>query len=495
MSDLGRRLVRDVGIYGIGDFLVKASAVLTLPIYTRLFPPDEFGAYSLILTGVGLISAILILGGDSAYARFFFAESEGVDRRVLTTTWLGFLAIWAGALSAALFLARGELARLSFGSPDLGVAIGLAVAGAPISLMNNMLGQVLRNRFQSGLFISLNLLSTLLTIGLSVYAVIVLRLGITGMLLGTLAGALLVLPIRFYVVREMFAPVFSAALLGRILRYSVPLVPASLAYWVFISSDRFMLGKLSTLDELGLYTVAVTVAGVMSFVNGAIGQAWSVHAVRIYEERRGDAPELFGRMLTYLTAGFGLLCVGLSAFAGEAIALLSAPAFAAAAAAVGPLALGMVAMASTQVTALGMTLRNRTVFVLAGSWIAALINLGLNVLLIPKWGMLGASWSTAIAYWCLTLSYLGFSQRLLPLRLALPALLSTVGLTVAFTVGTAALPTGPVYLSLLLRGLFCLAYVALLFAFRVLSWDDLTTARRLLGLLDAPLDGESPRKG
>ena len=67
-----RDLLRDIAIYGTGNLLVKATAFITMPIYTRIFTPEEYGIWNFTLTAVGLVSTVLALGGDSAYARYFF---------------------------------------------------------------------------------------------------------------------------------------------------------------------------------------------------------------------------------------------------------------------------------------------------------------------------------------------------------------------------------------------------------------------------------------
>jgi len=63
------RLSTDLVVYGLGEAIVKAIAFLTLPVYTRVFAPAEYGQLSLATTVVGLVATVLALGGDSAYAR------------------------------------------------------------------------------------------------------------------------------------------------------------------------------------------------------------------------------------------------------------------------------------------------------------------------------------------------------------------------------------------------------------------------------------------
>ena len=70
-SRLGR-LSRDFVVYGLGEVFVKAFGLISIPIYTRAFDPNQYGVLAFVSTIAGLVSSVLILGGDSAYARFFF---------------------------------------------------------------------------------------------------------------------------------------------------------------------------------------------------------------------------------------------------------------------------------------------------------------------------------------------------------------------------------------------------------------------------------------
>lgn len=473
-----RQLFKEFAIYGVADIILRAASFFTLPIYTRLFTPEDYGIWSFVMTVVGLLSGVLALGGDSAYARFFFEAKTLHEKQTITSTWIGFLSLWSVAVVLICLPFTGLFSHWSFGVTDYGLLFVLALWAAPLTLINSLCGQVLRNQFRASFFASLNMLTTLLSIGLSLLAVLVLRLGIAGLMVGALAAALIMLPVRLWTARELLRPIFSWGQLRQLLSYGVPLVPVSIAYWIFVASDRLVLGKLSTLEQVGLYTVASNLTSTLTFINSALGQAWSPHAIRAYENQREAAPVLFGRVMTYILLGFGLLCVMITAFAREALILLSTPPFYAAATAVGPLAFAMVALASTQVTALSISLVKKTQYLSLFSWLAALLNLSLNVWLVPRWGMSAASWSTAGAYLFLTLGYLVTSQRLWPVAYEMRRSLTIAGLTLFFTLLAGWAPALPLLLSIALKAAYVLLYVGALVLFGALdgaAWQRLRT--------------------
>lgn len=468
----GRRLLKDLLIYGGGEILLKASAFLTLPLYTRLLAPADYGVWSFVTTAAALVTTVLGLGGETAYSRFFHEAKSEEDRQRLTSTWLAFLSAWSLGLTLLLLPATGALAGWSLGTPQHGGLFALAMLAVPVGLINGTCAQVLRNRFEASAFVVLNVFSTLLSIAASLVGAFVLHLGLAGILGGALVAALVMLPVRLYTVKDMLRPRFSGTLLGDFLRFGAPLVPTALAYWIFAASDRLMLAKLSSVEQIGLYAVAIQVTSALNMVNVALGQAWGPYAIRMHEESPEAASVFFGRAMTYLLMGFGLLCVLLTAFAQDVVALVAAPSFSASAAAIGPLALAMAASATTQVTALGISLTKKTGYLALYAWGVALLNVVLNLWFLPRWGMLGASVSMAIAYGVLSAAYLIKSQKLLPVRYEGRRAAVTIGLTLAATVALSVTPLPQTFGGLLLKASTAFAYLALLIALGALDRRD-----------------------
>lgn len=157
--------------------------------------------------------------------------------------------------------------------------------------------------------------------------------------------------------------------------------------------------------------------------------------------------------------------------------VLSTPTFYPAAIAMGPLALGFMAYASTQVTAIGISITKKTKYFASFSWMAAVMNLILNILLVPKWGMIAASWTTAASYTFLTIAYFRTSQRLYPVVYEKWRVLAVVGLTFGFVLLVPFLPEMTLITSMIVKIMYCLIYVGLLFVLRILDkreWEALT---------------------
>ena len=197
------------------------------------------------------------------------------------------------------------------------------------------------------------------------------------------------------------------------------------------------------------------------FMN-AMQQIWTPHATEIYETKPETVPHVYGQFLTYILLVFGVLCVLMTVAAREIVQLLSSSEYYGASIAVGPLALGFLFYASAQVTYLGVTLLKKRRALATIPWIAALVNIGANLLLIPRFGFVAAAWSTALAYAVLTVSYALASRRYFAIAYEMRRIGVIVVLTIVFVVAEPLLPQTDLLLSILLKSAYLLGYGGLL---------------------------------
>lgn len=474
-----RSLSRDFLVYGLGDAVVKASGLITLPIFTRLFTPGEYGVWNLTMTIAGFLSGTLALGGTSAYARFYFEAKTVEKKQDVASTWLIFLLIWSLFIALLSIPLSQHFSEWTLGTPRYKTIFMLSLLTVPILMINIHLGQMLRNQFLAGRFSLLNILSTLLSVLLSLYAIITLHLGLIGLAGGVLIASSVMVPIRLWSVRKMLKPSFSVEILKKMLSYGLPLVPMSIAYWIFGTSDRIVLGRLSTPEQLGLYGVANNLTAGLIFLSGSLGQAWSPHAIEVYEDHPQHAPSFFNAIFVSLLGGFGILCIALTLFSREILFLLSTPPFYGAAAAIGPLALGVLGLASTHVTALVISLKKQTHRFVLISWIAAFLNIFLNILLVPRWGMIASSWTTAASCLFLTLAYGRISQKLYPIPYQGRRIFVFTMITLTFTAGTPYLMTHNLFLTLFIKVISLLGYIGLIFSLKFLKPQALKSGFQL----------------
>jgi O-antigen/teichoic acid export membrane protein len=232
--------------------------------------------------------------------------------------------------------------------------------------------------------------------------VVVYKMGPLGVLVGNFSGTLIVFVVLLAYRREQLGFQFDRRLLRAVNRFGLPLVPSALALWVTNFGDRFMLIKLTpeatNLTQVGQYSLAVNIGSVMVLLFTAFQTAWPAFAYSISDE--GAAKRAYAYVLTYLVLLASWAAIALSLLAPWIVRIL-APSnhhFWPAAGAVPALAYSSVFYAGFVVVTIGAGRTKNTQFNWIAAAVAAVVNFGLNLWLIPAYGMLGAAYATLIAY-------------------------------------------------------------------------------------------------
>jgi O-antigen/teichoic acid export membrane protein len=433
----GRAILRDGALYGLGSVGSRLIAFLSLPLYTRLFEPADYGRLAVVIALVGLVSPLLALGSDTVYARFWFAVRDDASRRTVSSTWLLALSVWSTAVVLASLPLTPLIARALTGRESDATVVGLALASVPVALLNRMCAQSLRNRFRPAAYVTVTVLAALSTVAVGLG--LATSYGIAGAAAGLLLGELLLLPAHLWLARKVFTRRMSTSLLRQMLGFGLPLVPTSLSYWVFVSSDRLLIARLSDVEELGLFSVAAAIAALLGLAQFAIGQAWVPHITDMFETDDEGARALTAAAVGPVLATGCVLTVAVILLAPQIVDVVAAPSYAGAVGLIWPLALGQLAFLVVPIVSSGMTLKRRTRTLALHSAIAAGLNVSLNLILIPGNGGLGAAYATAASYGYLAIAYAVAAQRLWRVPYPMARLTVAAVLSVVFVLTAAVL--------------------------------------------------------
>ena len=426
-----RKLFSDVAIYSSGNLIIKGLSIISAPIYTRIFDQAQYGAWGYINVMVTFMTGLLLLGGDNAYTRYFFRCQSEEERQTLTATWLSFLALWSVVVMAAILPFSATLADWMLGEEGYRAAGVIGLASSPLAMFNLSLAQALRNRFRARAFTLFNLATAVLTIALGVFFVLYFKLGVAGALLGGAVASLVMIPPRLWAVRDLLSFSFSRRFLKELLIFGLPLVPMNIAFWLFSNADRLMLARMASLDAVGLYTIAGSLTAVIMLLQNAVGQSWLPHGIKLYEEDEREAAVVFRRIMIYFLAGSGLIITGFVALAQEVLFILVPPSYYPAFAIIPFLAAGFIFFTSAHVSVVAVMVKNKTTYIMYACWAIAILNIALNALLIPLFGISGAAAATGFSYLLFALSYALISRHLWPIAYPLKLIAALLAVPLA----------------------------------------------------------------
>jgi O-antigen/teichoic acid export membrane protein len=258
---------------------------------------------------------------------------------------------------------------------------------------------------------------------------------------------------------------WNGARLQRMLLFALPMVMAALSFYVMSSSDRFFLQKLATTDQVAFYGVSYKVGMILSVL--LVGPLTRVISPQIYrlanqEDCRGTLASMFEGVAMVLTVA----AVALSLVAPSLILVLATEAYVSAASVVIWVTLAYMLYGLNFVLVAGINYSGKSYLQAIAIAIAASGNLLLNVLLIPRWGMLGAAIATTLAYLAQTVLTAYFAQNLYPVGYKFfKVSVIIVSLTCAYFVISATLPAATIVASLLRLLLFVVFVTVLSFTF------------------------------
>ena len=424
-----KRLFKDIAIYGAGDMVFRFLAFAVFPVYAHVFSVEQFGVLNLVTTLAGLIAIVLNMGLNNAVQRYYWDPQTPEEKRpALVTTGLAALIGWATLVTVVVL---ASLYPISSGiEQQYGIFWLLIVLALVMNIPSQVLDyslDVLRLHFAPWRFTLLSGFKNLSGVLIGLILILAFGQGLAGYFWGLLLGFTMLVPLGLWLIRKELCWRFDTGLGKEIVLFGYPFIFAGLAYWIFGSMDRWMLGSLSNLTEVGLYSIAYKFAGIMLFVNIAFGRAWSPFAMKLY----GEDPsyrQRFSRVFSLWFFALTALGTVISLFGLEVLRLTTPEAYWPAADTLGVLTMGVVLFGTTQITVLGISLERKTHLLAVATWTTAAVNVALNWLLIPEWGALGAGAATFISYAVLTGFYLYWTQSLHPIPLALGKLAFSLSL-------------------------------------------------------------------
>ena len=421
-----KRLAKHSAIYGFGGLVQRLLAVLLLPLYTSYLTPSDYGQIETVVAAAAVVVIVLRGGISSAFFRFYFDSENPEDklRVVRTSFWYTMSAATAGLVLVIAFASQ-IAGWLHLGSG--GTTLVYASAVAIWAQMNyEQLTSLFRVEERSLQYVYASLSNVLITIGATILLVVVFDKGPIGVLVGSFIGTLLVYAVLVGYHREQLGLVFDRDLFRKMNHFGMPLVPSALALWAINFVDRWFVAFYKGQSEVGVYSVAVRIASAVIFLLLAFRTAWPAFAYSITDDR--DAKRAYAFVLTYVLLVTCWLAATLGLLAPWLVHLLARnPGFQRASEAVGLLAFSAAVFAGYTVLAIGSGRARRTQLNWVISGLAAAVNIGLNVLLIPRYGMIGAAISTLVAYVVLFLAMLWYAQQVYPVDYQWRRVVTVVG--------------------------------------------------------------------
>lgn len=413
-----KTLFGNLVVYGLGDVATSVVSLLLLPVFTSYLTPADYGVITMLLTVEAVTKVVFRWGVDTAFMRLYYDSPDPAARQRLASTIFFFLAAVNGALLAGALLSLDWLTPHLLGDGDTAPAamkllVALTLVNTFVTGFYFMPFQVLRIAGQPRQFIALAFARSSGTILARLLLVIWAGQGVLGIVVADILVTMLFTSVLAPWFAPLIRPVFSRPMLREALAFGLPRVPHSIAHQVIGFADRYLLKAYGTLSDVGLYSIGASFGLALKFFLSAFESAWTPFFLGVMREP--DARRIYSTVSTYVVALLVLLVGGLCAVAPAVVRLFTTERFQAAAAVTPWIALGVMFQGLYLVGSIGLVITKRTKLYPVATGSAAAVSVLANLLLIPRYGMLGAAWANTLSYATLAAATVGFSWRVYPI--------------------------------------------------------------------------------
>jgi len=464
-------------VYSLGGFISPLIAIFMVPIYTRIFIPDDYGVISLVQMTITFLAVFLILGTDNASGRYYLDPESDQDRKLTASTAMFFrVAMLVGGCSVFVCFSE-EISQLIFKTSTYSKYLIIAAATLPFGYCATLCLNLLRFNFRSVSYAILSVANLLVNVSLIILLVVVWKWGITGVFAASLISSILFFFIYLLITKRYFSLSFSTKRLKELLQYGVPLVPYGITLYLIQNCDRYFLSYFSTLDKVGLYSLGFQLANLLTLLFVGTGLAWGPFVFSTYKER--EIKPVYSKVMDYIVSATFFVVIGLSFFSREILMVFTTSQYFGAYVVVPFLALYLAFYHLGLRMSFGIHIAKKTYHFTWISAVTAAINIGFNFLLVPLYGMIGAAIATLICSIVWFILLISVSQRYYSINYNLASFLKILAVAVAMiSIGYFLLSDISVANILIKVGLLGI-FVVFVYIFKLVSKDELEYLRKL----------------
>ena len=437
--------------------LAQGINLALLPLYTSILTPSDYGALALLLLLSTFLKIVFRLGLDSGFMRILYdLKDEGSRARFAGTTALfsagvasaGFAAFWVFSplVSFALFESRDLTLWVRLVAFDL---LASSFAFVPLTL--------LRIEEKAALFSTYSLVRHATNVVFKVLFVMM-GFGVTGVLVSDAIASVVLSLGLLTELRPRAVLAFDWAPLREALRFGLPKVPHGLLAQTLSLFDRRILASFAPRSEVGIYAMGGNFAAAMKFPLSAFEPAWQPF-VFDHARKEGGAREI-GKVATRMAILFTAIALAFTLVLPDLLRLvIRKTEFHAAAAVVPVLVLATLLQGFFFLSSVGISIAKEARYYPIITAAATALNIGLDLWLIPSYGILAAAWATVAGYALMALMGAAFSGRLYPIPIEIGRIALTLVAAVAwFLIGATLFDTEPA--AVLVRVVMALAFGA-----------------------------------
>jgi O-antigen/teichoic acid export membrane protein len=468
-----KRLGKDTAIYGTSTIIGRLLSFLLIPFYTNVLKPEEYGITAYVYSLIAFLNVIYNYGMESAYFKYSSTLEIGNKRQNFSTP---FISVFCSSFlfSIAIVFLSEPLAKLISIPADYNRIIYYSALILCLDAIAIIPFAHLRQNNNAKRFAFIKTLNIVINVVLNIILLVKFKLGVEGIFISGLVASFVTVVFLLPTIFRNFELNFSKSLYKALLKFGLPSLPAGFAAMMLQVIDRPILRALTNDASVGIYQANYRLGIFMMLVVSMFDYAWKPFFFATAKEP--NAKEIFSQVTTYFYLLMTVVFLVISLFIEDIVKIQVLNRYI-----IHPnywigLNIVPVVLAAYLLNGLALTfsagiyIEKKTLFLPITTIISAVTNVVVNLLLIPKMGIMGAAIATLLSYFVMVVSTFYFSQRIYPVQYELSRIfVITVSIVLCFIFFKIL---SGVIVTLILKFLTVLLFFGFIYIFKFFSSDE-----------------------
>ncbi len=395
-------LSKSVAWYGLGNLFIRSASFILLPIYSNLISTSEFGNYALLMSVYAIVSVLYQFGMHGSLNKFYIEERTEKKKKIIFSTLLNAIFLIGIIVTLMLCFAAKEISLLIFATADFSSLLILVFITLFIETVCFYILLLLKTKELSKQAVKYSAVGAVLNVFFNILFVFVYRLSVAGIILSQLISSSVLLLIMLKVIRTDYTLRIDIEFLLRLLRFSYPIMFAGFLSAAVDVADRFILNYYLGTSEVGIYSLSYRIAMVMNVFVISFRTAWNPYSLNLFYSK--DYESSYGSTITRLVAVSCFILLVLSLFSGYLFDItlfgnsLFNPIYKSGIVILPLVIIGYIFSGISSFYSVYPFISNKSYHFLISDLIAFLSNILINIIFIPKFGIIGAAFATATGF-------------------------------------------------------------------------------------------------
>lgn len=404
-------------VYAIGNTITKLIGLILIPLYTNrdYLTPDEYGALAVLEATSQLLIGLLTMAMIQALTRWYWDKKYSDKQKGVFFTTIAFLFFIILPVSISLIFASEQISLLTLKTVSFAYLIKLVSISASITILNNQILCLAKLQSKSLLYISIQITKLSVTLSLILWGILKQGKGLEAIWEATLIGEtiafLALLP--FTIKNIQFK--FYSSILKEMILYGLPLMIAAISGVLLATMDRYMLSSMSSLENTGIYSLGYRIANTLKVIVTS-SLALALSPLRMKKMNEPNHHRFYSKITTYSAFIYSFSVIGISLFSHEFLKFFAKDDLYWQANGIVPiLAFAIFFGGLKDSVMVGITIKKKTKIIGSLIFTTSIINLILNLLLIPRLDIYGAALATLLSQTFFLASIIISAQKVYPI--------------------------------------------------------------------------------